>query len=68
MGTLLSFIFLISYIKHRFFLATEILEFRTFLFSYLHGLLFFLVVFLLGDKDVSIWDMGGWSGVRRHSR
>jgi hypothetical protein len=42
MGTLLlSFIFfLIFYINHRFFLATEILEFRTFLSSYLHDLLF----------------------------
>jgi hypothetical protein len=44
MGTLLSFIlFFIS--NHRFFLATEILEFRIFLFSYLHGFLFSFCLF-----------------------
>ena len=29
---------------------------------------FFLIVFLQGDEDIAIWDMGGWSGVRHHSR
>ena len=45
---------LFFYIKHRFFLAAENLDFR-FHYFFLHShCFFFLVVFLLGDEDMVI--------------
>jgi hypothetical protein len=50
----------IVYLNHGFFLATKFLD----SYFYYYSRSFHLVVFLLGNGDVTIWDMGGWSGGR----